>query len=163
MSDWNRSTQQITLDNIRPEHKQAIDEYIETYNFGDILQDALVCIETTSIKEKKKLFGGKKSEEVVQTAIVTPRWLLIALHGDQQETTRVLSIQLQDAVAQDYKQSPAYRMIPDEGLNITGAFTGIQLSQTAGNPVTNFLGLGPEPVAEAFKTTLIEAIQKAKL
>lgn len=58
MGDYKRTTRECTLDAMRPELSAALREHVEKHNLGDILSAPVMCIETTSEKIKKGLFGG---------------------------------------------------------------------------------------------------------
>lgn len=61
MSDWKRTTKEVTLDGLHPELITAIRSHVEKYNLGDILSDALMCIQTDSEKINKGFFGGAET------------------------------------------------------------------------------------------------------
>lgn len=160
MGDWNRTSKECTLQSLKPENLAAIQKHIETYNLGSILDDYLGCIETTSGKKKKGLFGGGGDSRVVVSAVVTPRWLVWAVSGDKTGTGS-LSTQLRDAVVTDYASSSFYNMVPDNGVQVTATFTGT----FAGSPTekgTMFLPMGEEAISQRFKEILIQATQDAK-
>ena len=161
MGEWDRSTKMVLLAQIHPEHMQAIQEHIEAYDLKNVLDDYLMCIESIALKKKRKLFGGGIPDQTTQIAIVTPRWLVIGAQGENPGSFGVLTIQLKDAIVKDYKDEPGYRLIPDEGVNITGPFTA-RVGSERNAYITNFIGLGIEPAAKEFKETLFEAIMKAK-
>ena len=161
MTDWERSTKMVLLEQIRPEHMQAIQGHIESYDLKNVLDHYLICIESTAIKKKKKLFGGGNPDQRTQIAVVTPQWLVIGAQGENIGSFGVLTIQLKDAIAKDYKDEPGYRLIPDEGVNVTGPFTG-RIGFEHNAYITSFIGLGAEPAAKEFKETLFEAITKAQ-
>src|SRR5262245_53956558 len=120
MSDWIRSTREVSFENLQPEKVAAIKNHLDRYNLGSILSDTLMVIQTDSEKIKRGFFG---SAETVQMGIVlTPRWLIWAFSGTKTQTT-VLSTQLRDVVVQDYAQTQFARMIPDMGLQVSGRFT----------------------------------------
>ena len=153
MSDWKRSTREVSFENLMPEMVTAINKHIEQYNLGPVLSDALMCIQTDSEKPKKGLFG---SQETVYTgAVITPRWLMWVTSGTKTETA-VLSAQLSDIVVQDYVQTQFAKMIPDSGLNVSGKFTDISENITA------FIGLDESAAGNKFKETVIKAVQDAK-
>lgn len=81
MSDWERSTREVAFEQLSDDLKAEIQEHIELYKLGDILSDALMCIETDSEKPRKGLFGS--AESVRQCAIVTPRWLIWAVRNSK--------------------------------------------------------------------------------
>lgn len=68
----------------------------------------------------------------------------------------VQSARLADIVVSDYENSQFYSTLPDTGVNVSGRFTD------TGEDVTVFFGLGKDAAGEKFKSTLIEAVQKAK-
>jgi hypothetical protein len=143
-----------------PKNNAAIKRHLETYTLGPILDDYLMCIETTSEKKKKGFFGGGGDSRVVVSAIVTPRWLVWAVDGDK-SGTGTLSTQLREAVIADYANSDFYRMVPDNGIQVTATFTGT----FAASPTergTMFIPFGDESIAQRFKETVIQAAQEAK-
>jgi hypothetical protein len=161
MGEWNRSTNKMTLDEIRPEHWKAIQEHFEAYDLKQDLSEYLMCIETISSKKKKKLFGGGIPNQVIQISILTPKWLVIGTQGDTSDSAGVLSIQLKDAIAKDYKDDPGYKILPDTGVNVTGIYTG-RVGIDGSSQVSCFITLGEEPAAGEFRELLFETIANAK-
>ncbi len=155
MGDYNRSTTEINFANISPDILQAIHKYIELHNLGDILNGVTNCIVSTSEKIKKGLFSGPGPKLLVETAILTNRWLILADRVDQ-NAVFIKSMQLQDIVIEDYEKSLFYSKIPDTGLNITGRFTD------ASEQGMIFLPLGKDIAGDTFKEALIHAAQEAK-
>ena len=155
MSDYNRSSQEIKIEDLKPEIKDVIAKHLEQYNLGPLLNDAFFCIETRSDKIKKGLFAGPLPKLVISMEILTPRWLIQVLQIDTQPAY-ANSAQLRDLAISDYEKNPMYSRLPDNGLEVTGMFTG---SSESG---TRFFGLGKEDAGEKFKSLLIEAVQKAK-
>ncbi len=155
MGDYNRSTTEINFANISPDILQAIHKYIELHNLGDILNGVTNCIVSTSEKIKKGLFSGPGPKLLVETAVLTNRWLILADRVDQ-NAVFIKSMQLQDIVIEDYEKSLFYSKIPDTGLNITGRFTD------ASEQGMIFLPLGKDIAGDTFKEALIHAAQEAK-
>ncbi|MBI3152749.1 MAG: hypothetical protein HYZ21_11490 [Chloroflexi bacterium] len=155
MGDYNRSTKEIAFEQISPDVTQSINKYIELHNLGDILADASICIISTSEKIKKGLFSGGGPKLLVETVILTNRWLILADRVDQ-NAIYIKSMQLRDIVVEDYEKSLFYSKIPDTGMNITGRFTD------ASEQGTIFLPLGKDAAGEKFKETLIRSAQDAK-
>lgn len=155
MGDYKRSTTEINFENISPDILQAIHKYIELHNLGDILNGVTHCIVSTSEKIKKGLFSGPGPKLLVETAILTNRWLILADRVDQ-NVVFIKSMQLQDIVVEDYEKSLFYSKIPDTGLNITGRFTD------ASEQGMIFLPLGKDIAGDTFKEALIHAAQEAK-
>ncbi len=161
MGEWNRSTRELQLENIRPELAAAIREHIEFFNLGPILDDHLICIETTSDKKKKGLFGGKGDKSTIGVYIVTPDWLVMSIQGDISQAF-ARSVQLMDAVAEDYANSINYQILPDTGISVTGIFTGEVGIMNGHQRVMNFIALGEEPAAAKFKEIVFQSIQNQK-
>ena len=161
MGEWNRSTRKMVIDEIQPEYWIAIQEYNEAYNLKLDLSDYLICIETISSKKKKKLFGGGIPNQTIQVSIIFSKWLVIVAQGDKSDSLGVLSIQLKDAIARDYKDDPRYKLIPDTGVSVTGTFTG-RVGMQGSSDISSFIALGEEPAAGEFKEILFETIANAK-
>ncbi len=152
MSDWKRSTRELSLDQLPADMKAEFQKHLALYNLGDILSDALMCIETVSEKARKGLFGSAQS--VRQCAIVTPRWLLCVVHDAKSPAT--LSALLTDVVVQDYADTPFVKLVPDTGLQVNGKFTDVSENISA------FLGLEENAAGNKFKELVIRAVQDAK-
>ena len=99
--------------------------------------------------------------QTIQVALITPKWLILAVRGDQPDSVGVLSIQLKDAIAKDYKNDPGYKLIPDTGVFVTGLFTG-RVGIHGSSDISTFLALGDEPVAGEFKEKLFQTIAETK-
>ena len=156
MGDYNRSTKEITFESISPDVMQAIQKYIEAHNLGDILKGTKLCILSNNEKIKKGLFGGGPGpKSLVQVAVLTDRWLILADRVDQ-NAIYIKSMQLRDITVEDYEKSSFYKMIPDTGMNVNGMFTD------ASEKGTIFLPLGKDAAGEKFKETLIKFVQDAK-
>jgi len=152
MSDWKRTTREVSFENLTPELLTAINAHIELYNLGSILSDALMCIQTDSEKAKGGLFG--KAESVTQGAVVTPRWLVWVVKSAG--APAVLSAQLSNVIVQDYAQTPFAKMIPDSGIQVNGMFTDVSESASA------FIGLDDGVAGIKFKDVVLKAVQDAK-
>ena len=153
MSDWKRKTKEISLDGFPSEMASAIQRYIEQYNLGPILSDALMCVQTDSEKTKKGLFG--KTENVQMAAIVTPRWLVWSVDQPGSKAA-VLSAQLIHVTVQDYAQTPFAKMVSDSGVEVSGMFTDASESASA------FIGLEENAAGQKFRQMLIKAAADAK-
>ncbi len=155
MGDYNRSTREITLDSLPPAMSAALMAHIEQYELGEVLGDALICIEATSEKIKKGLFPGPGPKFLRMGVVLTPRWLFEIRAADN-EAPYARSLRLADAVVEDHEKSAFAKMMPDTGVHITGLATG------ASEAGTSFLGLGRDAAGEKFKQMLIQAVQAAK-
>ena len=150
MGDYTRTTRECTLDSMRPEIASAIRAHVEKYNLGEILSKPVMCIETTSVKAKKGLFG--KAETIYTGAVLTSGWLVWASGADS-ASIGVLSARLGQVTVQDYAQSSFAKMIPDSGLNISGLFTD------ASEAALTFIGLEENAAGKKFKEAVIAAVQ----
>ncbi len=156
MGDYNRSTKEIAFGEIPVNVIKSVQTYIEKHNLGDILANPIMCIVSTSEKIKKGLFGGGPGPKLlIQTAILTNRWLILADNVDQ-NALYIKSMQLRDITVEDYEKSSFYKMIPDTGMNVNGRFTD------ASEVGSIFVPLGKDEAGDRFKVQFIEAVQKAK-
>lgn len=156
MGDYNRSTKEIAFGEIPTNVIKSVQTYIEKHNLGDILASPIMCIVSTSEKIKKGLFGGGPGPKLlIQTAILTNRWLILADNVDQ-NALYIKSMQLRDITVEDYEKSSFYKMIPDTGMNVNGRFTD------ASEAGSIFVPLGKDEAGDRFKVQIIEAVQKAK-
>jgi hypothetical protein len=156
MGDYNRSTKEIAFGEIPANVTKSIQTYIEKHSLGDILANPVMCIVSASEKIKKGLFGGAPGPKLlIQTAILTDRWLILADNVDQ-NALYIKSMQLREITVEDYEKSSFYKMLPDTGMNVNGQFTD------ASELGSIFLPLGKDDAGEKFKSVLIEAVQKAK-
>ncbi len=153
MSDWKRTTKEVLFEGLQPEMVTAIQRHLEQYNLGGVLSDALMCVQTDSEKAKKGLFGS--AETVSMGIVVTPHWLVWAVHGTKMQPA-VLSAQLRDVVVQDYAQTQFAKMIPDTGIHVSGRFTDVAENVSA------FIGADDSAVGKKFKEIVIQAVQDSK-
>ena len=153
MSDWKRTTKEVSLERLPPEIASAIHRHIEQFNLGPILSEARMCIQTDSEKLKTGLFGN--SERVRMVAIVTPRWLVWSVAEPETEPA-VMSAQLSNITVEDYAQTLFAEMVADYGIQASGMFTGA--SEGAGA----FIGLDEGEAGNKFRDMVIQAAQDAK-
>lgn len=154
MSEWKRSTREISLEQLPSDTKAEIHKHLELYNLSDILSDALMCIQTDSERAKKGLFGS--AESVRQCAVITPRWLVWTVREMKNQKTAAMSALLSDIVVQDYAETQFARMVPDSGIQVSGRFTDVSENASA------FIGLEENAAGKRFKDLVISAVQDAK-
>ena len=152
MGDYLRTTRECSLARLNPKWSAAMRAYIEKNELGDLEGSTLLCCETISTRQKKGLFGSK-AEVIITAALCTSKWLVFA-SGKENEIPAVLSARLRDIRALDYEKSDLYKLMQDSGLDITGLQTDTPEQGSI------FIGLGPEPAAQKFRTVLKEAIEK---
>ncbi|MFN8381013.1 MAG: hypothetical protein U0V02_03685 [Anaerolineales bacterium] len=155
MGDYNRSTREISIEYLPAETKQTLNEFIERYNLGSILDGVLLCVESTSEKIKKGLFAGPLPKLVKATVIITPLWLLEVLKVDD-KPAYARAAQLRDITISDWEKDPMYAKMPDTGVHVTGMFLGTAESSSS------FFGVGKDAAGEKFKEVLIKSAQDAK-
>jgi hypothetical protein len=155
MSDYNRSTREVTLASCSAEVTDALNKHIELYNLGRILDDILICVEANAEKIKKGLFSGPGAKSVKTVIVLTPRWLMQVIKLDN-EAAFARSAQLADIVVSDYEKNPFYSKLPDTGVEVSGRFTDASESSSS------FIGLGRDAAGERFRGMLIQAVQNAK-
>lgn len=155
MGDYNRSTREISIEHLPAESKQALDEFIERYNLGPILNGSLLCVESTSEKIKKGLFAGPLPKLVKATVIITPLWLVEVLKIEDNPAF-ARAAQLRDITVSDWEKDPMYAKMPDTGVNVTGRFL-----DTAENSLS-FIGVGKDAAGDKFKEVLIKSAQDGK-
>ena len=153
MGEYHRITRECTLDSMHPVLATAILAYIEKHNLADVAAEVLMCCETVSTKQKKRLFS-RKPEVVLLGALLTPQWLIWAV-GKEDEAPGVLAARLRDVQVQDYEETTLYKMIADTGIQITGLRPGDPGVGSA------FIGLGAEPAAQEFRQVLKKALTQA--
>ena len=154
MSDWKRTTREISFEKLPPAMVSAINQHVEKYNLGPILSDALMCVQTDSEKPKKGLFG--KAESVQMGMVVTPRWLVWAITGTTLREVVVLSAQLSHITVQDYAQTPFAKMVSDSGMEVSGIFSDARESASA------FIALEAGGAGKKCRDVVIQAAQNAK-
>ena len=153
MSEWKRSTREVSWESLPEEMAKAIEQHIGRYNLGPVLSDELMFIQTDSEKTKKSLFGGAKP--IQMAAIITPRWLIWSIDESKGKPT-VLSAQLIHATVQDYAQTPFVKMVSDSGIQVSGMFTD------ASESVSAFIGLEENLAGQKFREAVIKATAAAK-
>ena len=155
MGEYQRTTRACTIESMTARLYTDLRQYIEKNELEIDPTTILSCIETTSTKIKKGFLGGKS--DVIQAGVLlTPKRLLV-IAGKEDGKLGVLDAPLREIQATDYEKYDFYKLIPDNGVTISGLRTG-----DAGTGSV-FIGLGPEDSAEQFRSQLKEAIAKANI
>jgi hypothetical protein len=152
MNTITRTTRACTLETLDGDLKAVMRAHVTKYGLGDIESDILMCCETTSIRQKKGLFGGIKT--TLSAVYVTPKWLVWADNADRNEADAGTA-QLKHIDVRDYQTTASSAITPDQGLNITGRYT--DKNKTG----ITFIVLGSEPDGQKFRQVLQEARSKA--
>jgi hypothetical protein len=156
MGDYRRTTRERQMDQLQPEVLQALKEHIRKNELGDIESDALFCCETTNERIKGRtlfaVLAGFDADPVHYVgAVVTPRYLIWTRYGTK-SGAQTLSGRLSDLEVRDSEMAA---LVDDNGLEITGVFTGAIRRMRA------TLWLGTESDADQFRSVLKEAVEKA--
>ncbi len=156
MREYQRSTKECRLGELRPELVAAIRGYLEKHldkdEIGGFEGEIVLCAETTSERLKKRLMGG--GDKIRQTALVLTPNLLIWSTTDQKQGPATMAVRLKDADIKDFK-SPLPQ-IEDSGLEVVGFPLG------ATERVSAFIGLGSEAAAQKVRETIQAMARQAK-
>jgi len=152
MNTPTRTTRECSLDNLNPALRAAMRANAAQYQLGDLEPDVLMCCETTSIHQKKGMFGG--ADTTLSAVFVTPKWLIWADSTDQNHAGAG-SAELRLIDVRDYETTAMNAIAPDLGLNITGRYT--DRNKTG----MTFIVLGSGPDGQKFRQVLGEALNKA--
>jgi hypothetical protein len=149
MSDYNRSTIECSVRQLRPELRRALDDYFQKNSLGDIETETVLCCETVSERKEPNwlasLFGEKVGPPIYTAVLLTSAHLVWA-RGNLQSDIKVTGADLKFIRAKPYTSM----FLSDNGLQVSGI---IGNSATA----SGYIGMGPEPAAQKF----CEEVQKA--
>jgi hypothetical protein len=133
--------------------------WAEEMGLTPALAKAIAGCETMSGRHGAQGIFGRMSQmpkRVVTGALLTPDWLIWATSADEGEPF-VTGIRLADVQIRDYRSTPEYKLMVDEGLQINGVLgSSPEMSSM-------FLGLGEEPDGRAFKEKVLTAWQAARV
>ena len=153
MSGYIRTTRECSVSQLHPRLSQAIREYFQTHQLGDLDTGTLICCETISEKKnpgKLASFLDGYPDTIIHLGILlTAEWLIWARSGDQSGTmvtgAKLKLIQVKAFVSKRTK---------DMQLEVSG-FIGDSKEYVRGN-----LEMGPELAAQKFCTEVGQAILK---
>ncbi len=155
MIDYTRTTRECSASQIHPSLYQAIREYFQTHQLGDLDTETLLCCET--ISEKRNLgklasfLDGNPDSITYLAILLTAEWLIWARNGDRSGTivtgTKLKVIQVKTFAA---------RRTKDMGLEVSG-FIVDSKDYVRGN-----LEMGPDVAAQKFCEVVTQAVLKAK-
>jgi hypothetical protein len=152
MSDYIRTTRECSVGQLQPELLQAIKNYFEEHQLGDLEVETRICCETISTKKKidklASLLKVTEDSSIRMGMLLTSQKLIWVRKGDRS------GIQLVSADLTDI-QVRAYMSIltKDTGLEISG-YIGDSKRKVRG-----YVGMGTEPEAQRF----CEEVEKAIL
>jgi len=110
-----------------------------------------MCCETISIQQKKGFFGGIRA--TLSAVYVTAKWLVWVDSTDRHDAV-VGATQLQYVDMWDYQATTNDRIIPEQGLNITGRYTDTNKTGMA------FIALDSNEDGQRFLQVLEKALGK---
>jgi hypothetical protein len=151
MSDYIRTTRECSVDQLRPELFQALRDFFQERELGDVESDALCC-ETISRKKNESTVAsllGESPDTTIYTGMVLTSQFFIWVHQGDHTGIRLNAANLGDIKAEIH---PAL-FTKDFGLEIVG-----YISDTRSR-VRGYIGMGTEPAAQKF----CEAVKQAAL
>lgn len=153
MSEYNRTTQECSVNQLHPQVFHALKTYFHEKNLGDVETEAVLCCETLSTRKNAGgLFSllSPSADTTIHTGIVlTSEWLIWARNGD---TSGILlsAAHLNNIIVNAYKSM----FVNDTGLEIIGYIGDSKLV------VKGYVGMGPEPAAQKFCDEVKQAVIK---
>ena len=141
MSDWKRTTREASFQSFSPAVQQAIRDYAEKRELGDLGSAAALAVETTSVREKRKLFG-KGSERQTTSVLVTPDLLVWVVETDDGAVP--LAAKRSEVEVKEFRSD----LVSDTGIEVFGFMLGASERGTA------FIGLGPGAAADRLRASL---------
>ena len=139
MSDWQRSTQECSYDDLAPAVQLSIADYAEKRDLGDIGDTTVFCAVTTS--ERKKLFGKRRQTTSI---VVTPELLVWTVSEGGDATT--VAARRGEIEIRDFESE----LVDDSGIEVFG-FVPLGASERG----TAFIGLGPELAAQRLRELVV--------
>jgi hypothetical protein len=152
MREWNRTSEEISLANLPPDCREALEAHIAAHHLELQLENPVSCLKTVSHSVKKRLFSGGIPKQTESFILLFPQWLIWTVSADGGPPT-ALSARRSDIHFENYTESPSFRMIQDGGLTVTGKLTG-RIGMQGQEQMTVFIGLGDQPAAEKFMDAL---------
>jgi hypothetical protein len=154
MSDYIRTTRECSVNELRPELLQALQDYFQEHAIGNLQSDIVMCCETVSRKKNAgkipSWMDGRPDTTTYTGMVLTSHWFLWAHHGDQ-TGTRVHAASLNEIQAEFY--TPL--LTKDSGLRIVGFVDG------ENTRIRGYIGMGNDPAAQKFCEEVKQAILKA--
>lgn len=144
-------TRICTLETLDEKLRAAIHAHEREYRLEDIESDILMCCETITLHQKKGFFGGIQT--TLSAVYVTPKWL-VWVDSTGRNDAVVSATQLQYIDVWDYQTTTNDRIIPEQGLSITGRYT--DKNKTG----MTFIALDSNVDGHKFRQMLEEALSK---
>jgi len=123
MSDYNRTTRECSVNQLRPELFRAVRKYFQEHKLGDLEAETLLCYETTSKKKsvsKLSSWLNNSLDTTIYTGVLfTSEWLIWVRSGDRS------GVQLSSADLKQISVKVYYSLLTREaGVEIAGHVEG---------------------------------------
>ena len=155
MSDYQHTTRECSVRQLRPELFQAVQGYFREQRLGSFDAEVLMCCETLSEKksdnELLSLLQGKPDKTIHIGMLLTSERLIWVRSGDQ-SGTRLNAANLKEIQVRAF--SPLFSK--DTGLDIYGYVEGSK------SRVRGYIGMGSESVTQKFCEEVQQAIDKVR-
>ncbi|MFN2151535.1 MAG: hypothetical protein ACK2T5_08065 [Anaerolineales bacterium] len=155
MSDYQRTTRECSVRQLRPELFQAVQDYFREQRLGSLDTEILMCCETLSEKKgDNKLLSvlqGDVDTTIHMGMLLTSERLIWVRSGDQ-SGTRLNAADLKEIRVRAI--SPLFSKV--HGLEIFGYVEGSK------SRIRGFIGMGSESAAQKFCEAAQQAIDKVK-
>ena len=161
MGEWNRSTREIAARALSPEMVTALEEHATRFGVDVPLDECVMCVETVSEKRRRRLFGRGGPRQTTVDAAITSEWFATIARADDSDVPVAMTVRLREATVRDFRDLPISQRIKDNGVHVSGLFTG-RVGMQGNASTETFVPLGDEPVSDRFKNVLLAAVQSAK-
>jgi len=155
MSDYNRTTRECSVSQLHPEVRQAIWNYFQEHQLGDLEAETLLCCETISEKKspgKLTSWLNDEPDTTIHTGmLLTSQWLIWVRSGDK-SGTRLAAANLENISVKVFTSI----LTQDSGLEVFG-----YLEDSKGR-MRGDIAMGSELAAQKFCDEVKQAITKAK-
>jgi hypothetical protein len=155
MSDYQRTTRECSVRQLRPELFQAVQDYFQEQRLGSLDAEVLMCCETLSKKKNDNkllsLLQGESDTTIHMGMLLTSERLIWVRSGDQ-SGTRLNAADLKEIHVRAY--APLFAK--DTGLEIYGYIEGFK------SRVRGYIKMGAESATQKFCEEVQQAIDKVK-
>ena len=155
MSDYQHTTRECSVRQLRPELFQAVQDYFQEHRLGSLDAEVLMCCETMSEKKNTtRLLSWLKGEldaTIYMGMLFTSERLIWVRNGDRSGIL-LNAADLKEIKVRAY--TPLF--VNDTGLEISGYIEGFR------GRARGYIGMGSEMAAQKFCEEVQQAIDKVK-
>jgi hypothetical protein len=152
MSEYNRTTQECSVSQLHPRLLQAIQNYFQEHELGELQAETLLCCQTISKKKNPDKAGSRLNEKPDATLysgiLLTSQRLIWVQYGDK-SGTRLHAADLNNIRARYHTST----FMKDAGLEIVG-YIG-----DSNSCVRGYIAMGTDRAVQKF----CEAVRQATL